>query len=64
MGHPRWQQQGAFRFLGIVRPTMDFDKKLRPGESDLDVGEVISTVLRRRVDKTTKLIAEYRQDAA
>src|SRR5512133_3038690 len=29
MGHPRWHQ-GPLRFLGIVMPSMDFDKKLRP----------------------------------
>jgi hypothetical protein len=61
MGHPRWHQ-GALRFLGIVRLTMDFDKKL-PGKGGIWVRASRGLVLRRSLDKTTKVIAEYRQDA-
>jgi len=51
------------RFLGIVRLTMDFDKKL-PGKGGIWVRASRGLVLRRSLDKTTKVIAEYRQDAA
>jgi len=47
-----------------MRSTKDFDKKLRPGKAVYGVEEGRGPVLRRRLDKTTKVIAEYRQDAA
>jgi len=51
------------RFLGIVRLTMVFDKKLQ-GKSGIWVRSSRGPVSRRRLDNTTKVIAEYRQDAA
>ena len=62
-GHPRGHQI-ALRFLGILRPTMHFDKKLRPIETVMPVEKGCGPVLRPSLDKSTKVIAEYRQDAA
>ena len=43
---------------------MHFDKKLRPIETVMPVEKGCGPVLRPSLDKSTKVIAEYRQDAA